>query len=73
MIWRLIYSDNEIIDLFKTSDITISIHNIFDSNSIEDCYKKIEELKFDYEHTEDGFEYIMFNNGDRTYEIRTKK
>ena len=71
MVWRLIYNDTEILSLFETSDVTLTKNYIFDGNTIEDCYNKIDELKFNYEYTLDGITYTIFENGTRTTEIRT--
>ena len=71
MVWRLIYNDTEILSLFETSDITLTKNYIFDGNTIEECYTKIEELKFDFEYTLDEITYTIFENGMRTTEIRT--
>jgi hypothetical protein len=71
MVWRLIYNDTEIFSLFETSDITLTKNYIFDGNTIEECYTKIEELKFDFEYTLDEITYTIFENGMRTTEIRT--
>ena len=71
MIWRLIYNDTEIFSLFETSDITLTKNYIFDGNTIEECYTKIEELKFDFEYTLDKINYVVFKNGIRSTEIRS--
>jgi hypothetical protein len=70
MVWRLIYNDTEILGLFETSDMTLTKNYIFDGNTIEECYKKIENLMFNFEYTLDGTNYVVFNNGIRTTETR---
>ena len=49
MKWRLIYNSGEIITLFKTSDITLTNHNVYESENIEDCFNLIVDLKLNFE------------------------
>jgi hypothetical protein len=71
MIWRLIYTNTEVIDLLETNGITATPHQIFESTTQEECFDKIDELKFDFEYTLDEINYVVFKNGIRSTEIRS--
>jgi len=67
MVWRLIYSTREVIDLFETSDITLTNQNVFESVNIEDCFTLISDLEFDFEFVYDKKRYV-FTGGIQTIE-----
>jgi hypothetical protein len=67
MVWRLIYSTREVIDLFETSDITLTNQNVFESVNIEDCFTLILDLQFDFEFVYDNKIYTFFG-GNQTIE-----
>jgi hypothetical protein len=67
MIWRMIYNNSDVIDLFYTDDITITSYNIFEGETKYECFKKIDELRLNYYYNEneDG-SIIIFSDGNRT-------
>jgi len=66
MKWRLIHTNTDVIDLFETNDLTITPHQIYDANTKDECFSKIDELKLTYRYTTDGTEVIIFSGGTRT-------
>jgi hypothetical protein len=66
MIWKLIYDNENIIILFETTDITITQHNVYESSLIDDCFNKIDELRYDFEFVYNN-QKITFSQGTRTY------
>lgn len=67
MIWRLIYNDIDVIDLFETNDITATSFNVFESNSLQECFNEIDKNKLNYLYYINEEEGILFTNGSRTY------
>jgi hypothetical protein len=66
MIWRLIHTNSEVIELFETNDITVTPHQIFESNTQEECFDKIDELKITYYYPLNENEILFFKEGVRT-------
>lgn len=66
MIWRLIYTNTEVIDLLETNGITATPHQIFDANTQDDCFDKIDELKITYHYPLNENEILLFSGGNRT-------
>ena len=66
MIWRLIYDSENIITLFETADITITQHSVYESSLIDDCFNKIDELRYDFEFVYNN-QKIVFSQGTRMY------
>ena len=66
MIWRLIYTNTDVIDLFETNGITATPHQIFDTNTQEECFDKIDELKITYYYPLNENETLLFSGGTRT-------
>lgn len=67
MSWRLIYKENKIIDLFESNGITHTRNNLFISDSLDECFSKIDELKLNTTYII-GNEKIIFSGGTRTTE-----
>ena len=67
MIWRLIYDEENVINLFQTDDITATRFTIFESSSLQDCFNEIDKHKLTYLYCIDEEEGILFSNGLRTY------
>jgi hypothetical protein len=67
MVWRLIYDAKSVVDLFETSDITVTRFSIFDSENINDCFDLILNLQFDFEFVYDNKRYV-FIGGIQTIE-----
>jgi len=67
MVWRLIYDDKNVVDLFETSDITVTRFSVFDSENINDCFDLILDLEFDFEFVYDNKRYV-FIGGIQTIE-----
>ncbi len=65
MVWRMIYNTTEVLDLFETEDITITIHNIFESSTQTECFDKIDELKLVYYYPLSEDQLLMFSGGTR--------
>lgn len=66
MIWRLIYSNLYVIDLFETNAITATPYQIFEANTQEECFNKIDELKITYYYPLNENEILLFSGGSRT-------
>ena len=66
MIWRLIYDNTNVIDLFETSDITITPYNIFEGVTQDECFNKIDELTLVYYYPLNENEILLFSGGTRT-------
>lgn len=66
MIWRLIYNNTNVIDLFETSDITITPYNIFEGSTQDECFNKIDELTLVYYYPLNENEILLFSGGTRT-------
>ncbi len=66
MIWRLIYTNTEAIDLFETNGITATPYQIFDTNTQEEGFDKIDELKITYYYPLNENEILLFSGGNRT-------
>lgn len=66
MVWRLIYSNLYVIDLFETNGITATPHQIFEANTQEECFNKIDELKITYYYPLNENEILLFSGGTRT-------
>jgi len=67
MSWRLIYKENKVIDLLESNGITYTQNNIFISDSLDECFSKIDELKLNTTYIV-GDEKIIFSAGTRTTE-----
>jgi len=67
MVWRLIYDNEGVVDLFETSDITITGFNVFESEMINDCFDLILYLEFDFEFVYNNKRYV-FTGGVQTIE-----
>jgi hypothetical protein len=66
MIWRLIHTNTEVIDLLETNGITSTPHQIFNANTQEECFDKIDELKLTYYYPLNENEILLFSGGTRT-------
>jgi hypothetical protein len=66
MVWRMIYNNVDVVDLFQTSDITITPYNIFEGRTIDECFDKIDELQLVYHYTTEDDSIIIFSGGTRT-------
>jgi hypothetical protein len=66
MIWRLIYNNINVVHLFETNDITVTPHQIFEGNTQEECFDKIDELKITYYYPLNENEILLFSGGTRT-------
>ena len=66
MVWRFIYDTEKVYDLFETSDITLTTRNVFDGNTLEDCFNKIDELKIYFVYQLNDDQDIIFSSGTRT-------
>lgn len=66
MVWRLIHDNINVIDLFETSDITLTPYIIFDSKTQNGCFDEIDKQKLNYLYYTGGTEGILFSNGSRT-------
>jgi len=64
--WRLIYSDKKIYDLFETEGVTYTVQNILNSPTIGECFNKIDELKVTYMYPTGQTQTIIFSGGNRT-------
>lgn len=66
MVWRFIYDTEKVDILFETSDITLTTKNVFDGNTINECFNKIDELQLYYIHSLNDTQVIIFSGGTRT-------
>ena len=66
MVWRLIYDNTNVIDLFETSDTTITPYNIFEGLTQDECFNKIDELTLVYYYPLNENEILLFSGGTRT-------
>ncbi len=66
MVWRLIYDNSYVIDLFETNDITITPYNIYEGPTQDDCFNKIDELTLIYYYPLNENEILLFSGGTRT-------
>jgi hypothetical protein len=66
MIWRLLHTNTEVIDLFETNGITATPHQIFEENTQELCFDKIDNLKLTYYYPLNENEILLFSGGNRT-------
>ena len=66
MVWRFIYDTEKVYDLFETSDITLTTRNVFDGNTIDECFNKIDELKIYCIYPLNDMQDIIFSGGTRT-------
>ena len=66
MIWRLIYTNTEVIDLLETNGITATPHKIFEAITQDECFDKIDELKLTYYYPLNENEILLFSGGNRT-------
>jgi len=66
MIWRLIHTNTEVIDLLETNGITATPHQIFNANTQDECFDKIDELKITYYYPLNENEILLFSGGNRT-------
>jgi hypothetical protein len=65
MIWRLIHTNSDVIDLFETNDITVTTHSIYEAKTQEECFDKIDELKLTYYYPLNENEILLFSGGAR--------
>ena len=66
MIWRLIYTNTDVIDLLETNGITATPYQIFEANTKEECFDKIDQLKITYYYPLNENEILLFSGGTRT-------
>ena len=66
MVWRFIYDTEKVYDLFETSDITLTTRNVFDGNTIDECFNKIDELQLYCVYPLNDKQDIIFSGGNRT-------
>ena len=66
MIWRLIYTNTEVIDLLETNGITATPHFIFNAPTQKECFDKIDNLKLTYYYPLNENEILLFSGGTRT-------
>lgn len=66
MVWRLIYDNENVYDLFETNDITLTTKNVFDGNTLDECFDKIDELQLNCTYPLNDTQNIIFSNGTRT-------
>jgi hypothetical protein len=66
MIWRLIYTNTEVIDLLETNGITSTPHKIFEAITQDECFDNIDELKLTYYYPLNENEILLFSGGNRT-------
>lgn len=66
MIWRLIYNNADVIDLFETGDITVSPYFIYDGLTQDDCFNEIDRLRLTYYYPLNENEILLFSGGTRT-------
>ena len=66
MVWRFIYDTEKVYDLFETSDITLTTKNVFDGNTIDECFNKIDELQLNCTYPLNDTQIIIFSGGTRT-------
>lgn len=66
MIWRLIYNNTNVIDLFETSDVTVTPYNVFEGLTQDECFDKIDELTLVYYYPLNENEILLFSGGTRT-------
>jgi hypothetical protein len=66
MIWRLLHTNTEVIDLFETNGITATPHQIFNAPTQEECFDKIDNLKLTYHYPLNENEILLFSGGTRT-------
>lgn len=71
MIWRLIYDSEGIYSLFETNDITVTNKQVFDGNTIDECFSKIDELQLYCEYQVDN-KTIIFSGGSRIIIIHSE-
>ena len=65
MVWRLIYTNTEVVDLFETNDITVTPYNIYEGSTQDDCFNKIDELTLIYYYPLNENEILLFSGGTR--------
>jgi TPP-dependent indolepyruvate ferredoxin oxidoreductase alpha subunit len=66
MVWRLIYSTTDVIDLFETSDITATPYFIYEDKSQDNCFNEIDRLRLTYYYPLNENEILLFSGGTRT-------
>jgi len=66
MIWRLIHTNTEVIDLLETNGITATPHKIFEAITQDECFNKIDELKITYHYPLNENGILLFSGGTRT-------
>jgi hypothetical protein len=66
MVWRFIYDTEKVDILFETSDITLTTKNVFDGNTIDECFNKIDELQLYCVYPLNDTQDIIFSGGTRT-------
>jgi hypothetical protein len=66
MIWRLIYNSTDVIDLFETSDITVTPYNVYEDKTQEDCFNHVDKLRLTYYYPLNENEILLFSGGSRT-------
>jgi hypothetical protein len=66
MVWRLIYNTTDVIDLFETSDITITPYFIYEDRTQDNCFNEIDRLRLTYYYPLNENEILLFSGGTRT-------
>ena len=64
--WRLIYTDKRICDLFEVNGTTYTKDHLYDAETIWYCFDKIDELKYTYMYPTGDTKVIIFSAGTRT-------
>ena len=65
MVWRLIYSTTDVIDLFETSDITATSYFIYEDSTQDNCFNEIDRLRLTYYYPLNENEILLFSGGAR--------
>jgi len=66
MIWRLIYNNTDVIDLFETSDITVTPYFVYEDSTQDNCFDQIDKLRLTYYYPLNENEILLFSGGTRT-------
>lgn len=66
MVWRLIYNNTDVIDLFETNDITVTPYFIYEDRTQDNCFNEIDRLRLTYYYPLNENEILLFSGGTRT-------